>query len=142
MLSIYELVKRFKNKYPLTIAWRLKSHSSLAEQVLDEDEDLMYVFCGQKNDKYNSLMSSNIVLLTDKRIILCQRRFFYGYFITTITKDMINDIEAYTGLIWGKIIIDSIKEEVTISFIDKSALDNIMNEITDIMGSKTKRRYK
>ena len=38
MSYIYEKAKEFKKKYPLTISWRLKSHSTIIDKHLAEGE--------------------------------------------------------------------------------------------------------
>ena len=48
MSSILNEALKFKNKYPLTIAFRIRLHAKVAEKHLDEDEELKYVFVGQK----------------------------------------------------------------------------------------------
>ena len=49
MNTIYPLIKRFKNRYPLTIAWRLRSHAKVLEKHLNPGEEVIYAFVGQKN---------------------------------------------------------------------------------------------
>ena len=48
-----------------------------------------------------------------------------GYFLNSITPDMYNDLEISSGLIWGKVYIDTVKETMVLSNIDKAALDHI-----------------
>ena len=47
---VYKLVCRFKKQYPMTIANNLKKHSKVAASIVDDDEEVLYAFCGQKND--------------------------------------------------------------------------------------------
>lgn len=56
-----------------------------------------------------------------------------GYFFDSITPEMFNDLKVRSGIIWGKIIIDTIKEIVILSNISKSALVEIEEEITSAM---------
>ena len=76
--NIYEKVKDFKHRYPSTIAWRLKKHAKVVEELLNGDETIDYVFAGQKNDKFYDIMSTYIVVLTNQRILLCQKRLIFG----------------------------------------------------------------
>ena len=46
---------------------------------------------------------------------------------------MFNDLKVLSGMIWGKIYIDTINEFVTLSNIDKRALPEIETMITDYM---------
>ena len=65
----------------------------------------------------------------------------FGYFFTAITPDMFNDLTVKMGIIWGKVIIDTIKEEVVLSNIQRGALDEIETNITEYM-MKEKQKYK
>ena len=47
MKDVYSLVKKFKEKYPSTIVWRLKSHSKVVEKHLNPDEEVLYAFAGR-----------------------------------------------------------------------------------------------
>ena len=134
--QIYEMAKDFKNKYPSTIAWRLKSHAKIASEILNNDERIDYVFVAQKNDKFYDLLSTTLVILTDQRILFCQKRVFFGYFTTSIQKYMFNDLKIKRGIIWGKIHIDTVKEFVCLSNISKNALIEIENKIYDHVTEK------
>lgn len=139
-MNIYEEIKKFKKKYPMTVAWRLKKHAKIIQKFLNPGEELIFVFAGQKNYNPFNIISTYIVVLTNKRIILAQKRLLFGFFYTTITPDLFNDLKVKQGIIWGKIIIDTIKEEVVISNIDKNALDDIETSISEYM-MKEKKKY-
>ena len=51
-----------------------------------------------------------------------------------------NDLKVSSGLIWGKVYIDTIKEFVTLSNISKEALREIETEITSYM-LEAKKQY-
>ena len=51
---------------------------------------------------------------------------------------MFNDLAVISGLIWGKIEIDTIKELVTISNLSKAALDEIETSVTKYMMEEKK----
>lgn len=137
---IYDRVKSFKKKYPMTIAWRIKKHSRVIQKFLNPGEEVLYAFAGQKNFNPLNVINTYVVVLTNKRIILAQKRLFFGFFYTTITPDLFNDLQVKQGIVWGKIIIDTVKEEVTISNIDKRALDDIETNISEYMMNE-KRKY-
>jgi hypothetical protein len=82
------------------------------------------------------------VVLTNKRIILAQKRLIFGYFYTAITPDMFNDITLKSGIIWGKVLIDTVKELVVLSNIDKKALGEIETYITEYMMEEKKKYSK
>ncbi len=133
MSITYELAQNFKKKYPKTVAWRLKSHSKIIDMHLSDNEEILYLFLGQKNQHPLDFVNTYIIAITNKRIMLATKRLVFGYFLISITPDMYNDITIKKGLIWGNIIIDTVKEKVYLSDIDPKALPEIENKITDIM---------
>lgn len=138
MSETYKLAKAFKKKYPMTIAWRLKEHSKIIDMHLSENEEILYLFLGQKNLHPLDFVNTYIIAITNKRIMLATKRLMFGYFFISITPDMYNDITVKKGLFWGNVIIDTVKEKVYLSDIDPKALPEIENNITDIM-RETKR---
>lgn len=138
--SVYEQALAFKKKYPMTVAWRLKAHSKVIETHLNPDEYVNYVFVAQKNDNSFDIITTYIIVLTNKRILLGQKRLLFGYFFTAITPDMFNDINVKMGLIWGKIYIDTVKEVVKLSNIQREALDDIETAVTEYM-MREKQKY-
>lgn len=137
--SIYKQVKSFKKRYPLTIAWRIKAHSKILEKHLNPGEQILYVFAAQKNDNPLDIITSYICALTNRRLILAQKRLLFGYFFTSITPDLFNDLKVSMGLIWGKIYIDTAKEVVPLSNIQKDALNEIETNITEYMMEEKKK---
>ena len=133
MSITYELAQNFKKKYPKTVACRLKSHSKIIDMHLSDNEEILYLFLGQKNQHPLDFVNTYIIAITNKRIMLATKRLVFGYFLISITPDMYNDITIKKGLIWGNIIIDTVKEKVYLSDIDPKALPEIENRITDIM---------
>ena len=123
----------FKSKYPLTIGWRLKKHSKLLLEHLHDDEVIRYAFYAQKNNSSLDVTSSGIIAVTNKRLVIARDRVVIGYFFDSITADMFNDLKVRSGIIWGKIIIDTINELVILSNISKSALHEIEEEVTSAM---------
>ena len=130
---VYEQAKKFKKQYPMTIAWRLRAHSKVIENHLNPDEKVLFVFAAQKNNNPLDIITSYVIALTDKRIMMGQKRMLFGYFFTTITPDMFNDLTVRMGLIWGKISIDTVKEVVYLSNIQREALPVIETKITQYM---------
>ena len=53
---------------------------------------------------------------------------------------MYNDLEISSGLIWGKVYIDTVKEFVTLSNISVDALTEIETEVTKYM-MEAKKEY-
>lgn len=137
---VYKKVKEFKRKYPMTISWRLKSHCKIVDMHLNPGEVVKYAFAAQKNDNALDIITTYVVVLTNKRILLAQKRLLFGYFFTAITPDLFNDLKVVMGLIWGKVYIDTVKEFVPLSNIQKEALPEIETCITEYMMIE-KRKY-
>lgn len=133
---IYDKAKEFKRKYPGTVAFRIKAHAKVAARFVGSDEEVKYVFVAQKNFHSLDFVNTNIIVLTDKRIIVATKRIVFGYFFRMITPDMFNDLTIKNGLIWGKVIIDTINEQVVLSNIDSNALAEIDDNITMYMLEK------
>lgn len=140
MGMVCDKVKEFKNKYSSTIAWRLSAHSKIIEKYLNPGEEVSFVFAAQKGFSTFDIFSTFVVALTNKRILLAQKRLLFGYTYLAITPDMFNDLTVHSGLIWGKIYIDTVKETVVLSNISKAAMDDIETEITEYM-MREKQKY-
>ena len=139
-MSIYEKVKEFKKKFSKTVAFRLKKHSEIIEKHLNPEEEVLFVFCGQKNFSSLSIINSCVIALTNKRIMIGQKRLLWGYFFTTVTPDMYNDLKVRKNLIWSDVEIDTIKENIYISNLDPDAAIEIETKITEFM-MKEKKKY-
>lgn len=136
---IYEKAKEFKRKYPGTVAFRIKSHAKVAAKFIGDDEEVKYVFLAQKNQSSFDFMNTNIIVLTDKRLLVTTKRLLFGYFFRMITPDMFNDLTLKQGVFWGRVIIDTIKEKVMLSNIDINALPEIDDHITMYMLEQKKK---
>ena len=137
---VYDKIREFKDKYPLTVAWRLKRHSAIIDLHLNPDETVEYAFAAQKNDNPMDIITTAAVVLTNKRILIGQKRLLFGYFYTAITPDMFNDLSLKMGLIWGKIYIDTVKEVIKLSNLQREALPEIETAITEYM-IREKQKY-
>ena len=142
MGEVYEKAKMYKKQYPGTISWRLKAHSKVIEKHLNPGEQVKFVFAAQKNERSYQIFSTYLVVLTNKRILLAQKRLLFGYLFLAITPDMFNDITVKSGIIWGKIILDTVKELVFLSNVSKSALPTIETEITEYMMREKRKMIK
>lgn len=136
--DVYSKVKEFKRKYPMTIAWRLKAHCRVVESFLNPDEKVTFAFAAQKNDNPLDVITTYVVVLTNKRLLLATKRVFFGYFYTSITPDLFNDLKVRMGIVWGKVIIDTLKEKVFLSNIQREALDEIETQISKYMMDEKK----
>ena len=135
---IYSKVKAFTRKYPGGISWRLKKHCEVAEQHINDDELVIFAFPGQKNDHFLHFFSTCVVVLTNHRILIGQKNLIFGYNLISITPDLFNDLSVRQGLIWGKAVIDTVKEEVVLTNLDKHCLPEIETNITQNMMDQKK----
>ena len=138
---VYNKLKEFKFKYPATIAWRMKKHAPVVEDYLNPGEEVRFAFPAQKGNSSIDFFSTFAIVLTNKRILLAQKRLLWGYTYLAITPDMFNDLTVTSGIIWGKLYIDTVKETVMLSNISKRAMDDIETEITEYMIVE-KQKYK
>lgn len=136
---VYQKVKAFKKKYPLTIAWRLKAHSKIIDLHLNPGEIVKFAFAAQKNNNPLDIITTYVVVITNKRILLGQKRLIFGYFFTAITPDLFNDIKVKMGIVWGMVIIDTVKEKVFLSNIQREALDDIETSVSEYMMEEKKK---
>jgi hypothetical protein len=140
-MSVYDMVLRFKKDFPGTIAFRTRRHSEIIEKHLNPGEKVLYAFCGQKNTQSYMIINSCVVALTNKRIMIGQKRVLWGYFFTTITPDLYSDLKVRKGLIWSDVEIDTIHENVYLSNIHPDGAVEIETVITEFM-MKEKKKYR
>ena len=138
-MDSYNLIHKFLKKYPLTIAWRVKQHCKIIDRHLNPGENILYMFAGQKNDRAADIFNTYVIAFTDKRIMVATKRLVFGYFFKSITPDMYNDLTIHKGLFFGSVILDTIKEVITITNIDPKALSEIETNITEIMIEQKKK---
>ena len=140
MNPVYEEVKNFKKRYPFTIAWRLKAHSQVVYKHLNEGECVKYAFTAQKNDIPLDFITTCVVVVTNKRLLIGTKRLLFGYFFTSVTPDLFNDLKVKAGLFYGRIYVDTLGELVKLSKITNNALDEIETNVTENI-MKEKKKY-
>ena len=138
MKSAYEYALEFKRRHPMTVAWRLKQNASVVDKHINPDEYVLYAFAAQKNNNPFNIWGSAVIAITNKRILIGRKRVVIGYFLNSITPDMFNDLKVTSGIIWGKIYIDTIKEFIALSNISKDALDEIESAVSSYMMEEKK----
>ena len=140
MGKVYDQVTMFKAKYPGTITWwRLKKHAKVIEEHINPDETPLYSFAGQKTLDTWDFLSTAVLTVTDKRILVGQDHILTGYTLNSVTPDMYNDLEVYSGILWGRVTIDTIKEKIVFTNIDKKALEEIETQISSCMMEEKKK---
>lgn len=134
MGKVVNMAKKFTNKYGLTIAFRVSKHAGIVEKHLNDDEKVLYVFAGRKTDDSDKKPKSAVIAITDKRILIGRCGLFnMNYSLNSVTPDLYNDLKVTSGLIFGRVIIDTVKETIIISGIDKNALPDVETNISKIM---------
>jgi len=131
--DVYQSCKKFMKKYPKTIAWRIKKHSSVVQEHINDDEVVLYSFAGQKNSNFLQPFFTTVVVFTNKRMLLGRKRYLVRYYYTSITPDMLNDFELRTNILFGVIEIDTVKEHFTIGCLDKKSLSSIEDALSKYM---------
>ena len=132
-MDLLKDLKKFKKKYPLTVAWRLKSNLNIVLKHLNYDERVVYVFAGQKNVKFYDIFSTCVVAITNKRILIGRSRVIAGYSLDSVMPYMFNDLNVRSGLFWGKVCIDTAKEEVIVNKLDNLSLSEVETAISENM---------
>lgn len=141
MGEVYRRALKFKKLHPSTIGWRLKKNAEIVERHLNPDEHVIYVFVAQKNDNPLDVLSTAVIALTNRRILIGRKRVVFGYFLDSVTPDLFNDLKVKGGIIWGKVYIDTVKEFITLSNIGVEALPEIETQISSYMMDMKKKYY-
>ena len=134
--EVYAKASEFLKRNPGTIAWRLKQHCKVAGEHINDDEKILYAFAAQKGPSVFDIISTHVVVVTNKRLVVAQKRLFFGYLYYSITPDMFNDFTIKMGLIWGNAIIDTVKETVVLSNLSSSALGEVETVLTKYIMQK------
>lgn len=129
-MDVYESCKNFLKKYPMTVAWRVKKHSSVVQNHINDDEVVLYTFAGQKDSNILQPFFTTVVVFTNKRMLLGRKRYFGRYYYTSITPDMLNDFEIRANFLYGSVEIDTVKENFTIGCLDKKSLPAIEDALS------------
>ena len=133
---IWRQARKFRRRYPLTIAFRLWAHSKIIAKHLNPGEKIKYVFAAQKGPSSWDILSTYIVTITDKRIMIARKRLVFGYFFLAITPELFNDIKVRKSLLWAKVEIDTVKEYIILSNIQGGAASKIETAITQYVMKK------
>lgn len=118
--------------------WGIK-HFKIIEKNLLSDEEVKMPFIGLHNSISFSKHDGNFAYaLTNKRIVMAQQKAITGEIFQTVSLNNVNDITFQSGLIYGKLTIDTIKETFNIE-VDKETAKTIcytfhaiMNELKNV----------
>lgn len=133
---IWRQARKFRRKYPLTIAFRLRAHSKILAKHLNPGEKIRFVFATQKGPSSWDILSTYVIAITDKRIMIGRKRILFGYFFLAVTPELFNDIKVKKGLLWAKVEIDTVKEFIVLSNIQGGAASKIETAITQYVMKK------
>ena len=131
--TVLGCVLDFKKRYPSTVMWRIKKHCRVVEKHLNPNEKVLYAFAAQMNNDAMDVIDTAVLCVTSDRIIIGQDQILYGYTMNSITPEMYNDLQIHSGIFWGKIIIDTVKEVLYFSNLSKKALVEIESIISMYM---------
>lgn len=111
--------------------WNIK-HFTVVENQLNKDEEVLFTFVGLYNYISATQHDSNFAIaVTNNRIIAGQKKLF-GENVNTISRKHLNDISKSTGMVWGILTIDTIKETFNIA-TNKGEVNSIYNGINKIL---------
>ena len=140
--NTYAELMLFKKKFPGTLTWfRLRKHCSIIDKHLNPNERIEFCFAGQLDASATSIFNTGVIAITNERIMIAQKRLFVGYRFSSITPDLYNDMQVYSGIIWGRVTIDTVKEKIEVSNLSKSSLPEIETMITTYM-QEAKKEYR
>ncbi len=139
MANVLRKLIEYKQKYSSTVMWRLSAHARLVEDNLHEGEQVLYAFAGQKDNNNFGFFNTFVVVLTNERLIIAQKKLIVGYSLNSITPDLFNDLRIVSGVIWGAVTIDTVKEVVYLTNISKKSLPEIQKTITKFMLDEKKK---
>lgn len=138
----YEKLMAFKKKFPHSVTWfRLKKHCEVLDKHLNPGEEIQFICAGQLDPEPFSFFNTGVLAITNERILVAQNRLLIGYKFSSITPDLYNDMQVDCGLFWGTLCIDTVKEKIYVSDLDKESLPEIETSITMFM-TDAKKKYK
>jgi len=134
MSKTLELINEFSKKYPSTLRWfRVGAHAKLVEKSLHPGEQVLFAFAAQWNEHDGDWFDTGVLALTNERLIIAQNRLLVGFRILSVTPELFNDISIKSGLIWGSVIIDTVKETIYFTNISRKGLLEIKKVISSYM---------
>lgn len=113
--------------------WALK-HFSIIEKALSKDEEVLMCFIGLHNYISPTKHDQNYAYaVTSKRIMMAQQR-VVGQNFQSVMLSNLNDVSMRTGVVFGAITIDTIKEKFNVGVAPVIA-NKINESIHDILYS-------
>jgi ribosomal protein L37AE/L43A len=117
----------------MTKNWGIK-HFELIENSLMKDEEILMTFIGLHNYISMTKHDSNFAYaVTNKRMIMAQKKVI-GERFQTVSLDNVNDITFTSGVVFGVMTVDTIKEKFNIC-LDKISAKKINEKIHEVLES-------
>lgn len=117
--------------------WGIK-HFKIIEDNLMQDEEVKMTFIGLHNYVSATKHDNNFAYaITNKRIMMAQKKSLAGENFQTVSLKNINDITLVTGVVFGVVTIDTIKETFNIG-VNKERAKAINYKIHSIVGDINK----
>ena len=111
----------------MTKSWGVK-HFQLIADNLKNEEKVLIAFIGLHNYISATKHDNNFAyVLTNKRFMMAQKK-LVGEAFQTVSLDNINDITFESGIAFGIVTVDTIKEKFNIA-LDKYSAKNISNRL-------------
>lgn len=113
------------------------NHFKIIENLLKEDEEVKVAFIGIHNYISTTKHEKNFAyVITNKRIVMAQKKVI-GENIKTVSLDNINDITFTSGMVFGTLTIDTIKEKFNVA-LDKVRAKNIHEKVQAVLDESQK----
>ena len=113
--------------------WGIK-HFKLVEENLLPNEEVKMVFIGLHNYISSTKHDGNFAYaITNKRIIMAQKKQITGENFQTVSLENINDITFKSGVLLGTLTVDTIKETFNIGLDKESAksINSVFHNVID-----------
>ena len=129
--EMYDFCKEKKFGEGFNQTWALK-HFALIESALSSDEEAIMCFMGLHNYISPTKHNENFAYaITKKRIIMAQKK-LVGETLQSVFLDNVNDVTYKSGMLFGVITIDTIKETFNVG-LAKAMAANINAEIHTLL---------
>lgn len=116
----------------MTEEWGIKHFKIIALNLMD-GEDVLMTFIGLHNYRSTTKHNNHFAYaITNKRFILAQKNAIAGEVFQTVYLDNINDITFSSGVAFGVMTIDTIRERFSVG-LDKISAKKIVTEAHKIL---------
>ena len=118
--EMYDAAKETGSGQGLNESWGVK-HFGIIEKNLHADEEGLYTFIGLHNYISMSKHDQNFAYaVTNKRILMGQKK-IVGEAFQSVSLENINDITLQTGMVYGTVTVDTIKEAFNVGVVKSQA---------------------